>query len=275
MPLVKAFSVGEGDTSYIVHGSDNFTIIDCCLNDSNKDAILAELKQARSGKGIRRFISTHPDQDHFGGIEHLDADDKIVNFYVVKNSASKKVETDSFKKYCELRDGGHAFYISKDCTRKWMNQGDDDRGSAGINIHWPDLNNELFKEALECAEAETSYNNPSAVIRYSINGGPSFLWLGDLETWFMEEIEDDIRLPETTVVFASHHGRKSGKIPNSWLDKLKPKVIIIGEAASRHLNYYQGYSTITQNRAGDVTMDCIDSRIDFYVGKKITGSGTG
>jgi beta-lactamase superfamily II metal-dependent hydrolase len=97
------------------------------------------------------------------------------------------------------------------------------------------------------------------------------MWLGDLETRFMEDIENDISLPETTVVFASHHGRESGKIPNSWLEKLKPKIVIIGEARSRHLNYYTGYSTITQNRAGDVTMDCVDKRIDFYVGKENYG----
>jgi beta-lactamase superfamily II metal-dependent hydrolase len=266
MPLVKAFAVGEGDTTYIIHGSDNFTIIDCCIKEHNKTQILDELRQARKGKGIHRFISTHPDEDHFGGIEWLDDDNSIVNFYVVKNQASKTIETESFKRYCKLRDGEHAFYISKGCSRKWMNQSDDERGSAGIDIHWPDLNNEHFKKALADAKAETSYNNLSAVIRYIINDGPSFMWLGDLEKKFMEDIESSITLPQTTVVFASHHGRDSGKIPNSWLDKLKPQVIIIGEAPSRHLNYYQGYSTITQNRAGDVTMDCIGRRIDFYVG---------
>ncbi|WP_232094107.1 hypothetical protein [Serratia ureilytica] len=94
------------------------------------------------------------------------------------------------------------------------------------------------------------------------------MWLGDLETEFMENIVDDIELQETTVVFASHHGRDSGKIPNSWLDKIKPKVIIIGEAPSRHLHYYTGYKTITQNRAGDVTMECVGRKVHFYVSCK-------
>ena len=31
MPIVKTFSVGDGDTFYIQHGSDNFSIIDCNL----------------------------------------------------------------------------------------------------------------------------------------------------------------------------------------------------------------------------------------------------
>jgi beta-lactamase superfamily II metal-dependent hydrolase len=72
MALVKAFAVGEGDTTYIVHGSDNFTLIDCCIKEYNKDIILEELKNVSANKGIHRFISTHPDEDHFGGIEYFD-----------------------------------------------------------------------------------------------------------------------------------------------------------------------------------------------------------
>src|SRR3546814_7219402 len=81
----------------------------------------------------------------------------------------------------------------------------------------------------------------------------------------MENIVDSIDLAKTTVVFASHHGRASGKIPNSWLEKLDPQIIVIGEAPSRHLNYYTGYKTITQNSAGDITMDCVEDKVHFYV----------
>lgn len=91
------------------------------------------------------------------------------------------------------------------------------------------------------------------------------MWLGDLETEFMEKITDHIGLEKTTIVFASHHGRDSGKIPDSWLEKLDPQLIVIGEAPSRHLNYYTGYKTITQNRAGDITMELVDNKVHFYV----------
>lgn len=268
MSLVKTFSVGEGDTSYIVHNSDNFTIIDCCLNEYNKVEVVEELIEAAKRKGIRRFISTHPDEDHFGGIEYLDEKFGIDNFYVVKNNAKKTKDTDSFKHYCKLRDGSKAFFISKGCSRRWMNRSSDERKTSGIEILWPDPDNEDFKAVLEKAEAETHFNNLSAVIRYSVEGGQSFLWLGDLETEFMERIEAFINLPKTKVIFASHHGRDSGKIPNTWLEKLEPKVIIIGEAPSRHLNYYTGYNTITQNSAGDIIMDAVENRIDFYVGNQ-------
>lgn len=264
MTIIKSISVGDGDFCYIRHNSDNFTVIDCNLTGDRDAEIIDEIKAQSKGKGISRFISTHPDQDHFAGIEKLDEKWPIVNFYVVKNNALKEEETTSFKHYCQLRDGNKAFHISKGCKRKWMNQGDDTRGPAGISILWPDTENEYFKAALKECDTGVSYNNVSAVVRYSLRNGATAMWLGDLETEFMENIEDSIELEKTTIVFAAHHGRNSGKIPDSWLKKLDPQIIVIGEAPSRHLNYYTGYTTITQNKAGDITMDLVDNKVHFY-----------
>ena len=265
MSVIKSFAVGNGDMFYIIHGSDNFTVIDCDLSDQNAATIIDEIKTQSASKGIYRFICTHPDEDHFGGLHLLDDAWPIRNFYVVKNQAVKDTDTKSFKRYCQLRDDAKkAFYISKGCVRKWMNQGDDSRGSSGISVLWPDLDNAWFKEALAACDAGESYNNTSAVLRYSI-GNTSVMWLGDLETEFMEDITEDIDLKKTTVVFAAHHGRDSGKIPHSWLEKLDPQIIILGEAPSRHLNYYTGYQTITQNSAGDITMECDATQVHFFV----------
>lgn len=266
MSIVKSFAVGNGDMFYIQHNTDNFTIIDCNLNAETADERIDELKRQSRGKEITRFISTHPDQDHIGGIELLDADMPIANFYVVKNEATKSEETVSFKHYCKLRDdSSKAFYVYKGCSRKWMNLTDDERGSSGVNILWPDINNPDFKDALQVCNEGGSPNNISAVVRYALNGGATVMWLGDLETEFMEKITDHIVLEKTTIVFASHHGRDSGKIPDSWLEKLDPQIIVIGEAPSRHLHYYTGYKTITQNRAGDITMELVDNKVHFYV----------
>lgn len=249
---------------YIRHNSDNFTIIDCNLTGDRDDELLDEIAEQSKGKGISRFISTHPDQDHFGGIEKLDAKVPICNFYVVKNDATKSVETTSFKHYCGLRDSSKAYFISKGCQRKWMNLGDEVRGPAGISVLWPDLSNAYFQEALAECDAGESFNNVSAVVRYSLQNGATVMWIGDLDTDFMENIADSIELEKTTIVFAAHHGRKSGKIPDSWLEKLDPQIIVIGEAPSRDLHYYTGYKTITQNLAGDITMDLVGDKVHFY-----------
>ncbi len=253
MSIIKSFAVGNGDMFFIDHGSDNFTMIDCCLNGDNAVRILKEIKTRRTKKSIARFISTHPDEDHVRGLEHLEKVIGIENFYCVKNAATKDIETDSFTKYCELRDDPKkAFYIYKGCSRKWMNADDDDRGSSGISILWPDVNNADFKAELEKVKEGYSPNNISAVIKYSLNGGATLLWMGDLETYFMEAVEADLVLPSVDILFAPHHGRDSGKIPASMLQKMTPKIIVVGEAPSQHLHYYPGYNTITQNRAGDM-----------------------
>ena len=91
------------------------------------------------------------------------------------------------------------------------------------------------------------------------------MWMGDLETDFMEKIEDNVSLEEVDILFAPHHGRDSGKVPKSWLDTLNPKIIVIGEAPSQHLNYYQGFDTIKQNSAGDMVFKCVTSAVHIYV----------
>jgi hypothetical protein len=89
--------------------------------------------------------------------------------------------------------------------------------------------------------------------------------MGDLDTGFMEAIEDEVVLEHAHILFAPHHGRITGRVPASWLDEIQPKLIIIGEAPSEHLHYYDGYNTITQNSAGDITFQCESGKTHIYV----------
>lgn len=265
MSLIKSFSVGNGDMFYIKHFSDNFTIIDCCLPDDTKDDIIFEIKTESKNKNITRFISTHPDDDHIHGLKYFDDNISIVNFYCVNNSATKSDETDDFIHYCSLRDSTKkAYYLYEGCSRKWMNIGDDERGSAGINILWPNTSNEYFIDALDLAANSGNPNNISPIVKYAVNDGVTVLWFGDLENSFMENIKDDVDLPNADIIFAPHHGRKSGQIPTEWLEAIEPKIIVIGEAPSKTLKYYNNYNTITQNSAGDIVFDCGDN-VDIYV----------
>lgn len=265
MSTIKSFSVGNGDLFYINHGSDNFTVIDCNLQDDRKEEIMDEISNLGNTKGIMRFISTHPDEDHFHGIEYFDERFSIINFYCVKNEATKSDETASFKHYCKLRDAEKAFHISRGCSRKWMNQSDEERGSSGINILWPITTNETFKKQLKTAKEGGNANNISPIIKYGLENGVTVLWFGDLEAAFMESIKDEISLPKADIIFAPHHGRSSGKIPKKWRDQISPKIIVIGEADSSMLDYYNGYNTITQNSAKDITFKCETGKVHIYV----------
>ena len=269
MSIVKSFSVGNGDMFYIKHGSDNFTVIDCSVNDENSEEIIDEIKSESQNKGICRFISTHPDEDHIHGIEILNEKWKIINFYCVKNNATKKDSTPSFDEYCKLRDDTKkAFYIYKGCSRKWMNKNsdendDENRGSAGISILWPDTSNDDFKSELEKANKGESPNNISPIIKY--NCGAKFMWMGDIESDFLNSVKENIEFEKIHVLFAPHHGRESGKIPEDILKILNPDIIVIGEAPSENIDYYSRYNTITQNSAGAITFVINNETVDVYV----------
>ena len=145
--MVHSYAVGNGDMFSIRHNSDNFTIIDCGISKENQGWIFDRLEEQGKGKGVSRFISTHPDQDHLQGLKCLDEKLPICNFYCVANSATKTDETEDFKHYCQLRDSDKAFYIFKGCSRRWMNLSDEERKTAGINVLWPVVSNENYKAA--------------------------------------------------------------------------------------------------------------------------------
>lgn len=265
MSIVKSLAVGEGDMFYIKHNTDSFSAIDCCIDEDKEIDIINEIKSESKDKGICRFISTHPDEDHIQGLKSLNKEWLISNFYCVENEATKEDTSESFDEYCKLRDSDKAFYLYKDCSRKWLNEKDEARGSAGLNILWPITDNKDFKEQLELVKDGKSPNNISPIIMYKADS-TKFLWMGDIETTFLEKVKDNIDFEEVDILFAPHHGRESGKVPNDILEKLNPKIIIVGEAPSKDLNYYSKYNTITQNSAGDIIFDVYEKRIDIYVG---------
>ena len=268
MSIIKSISVGEGDMFYIDHNSDSFSVIDCCMDNDNKDKIINEIRNKSQNKGVTRFISTHPDEDHLLGLKDLNEKWEILNFYCVENNATKPEPSSDFEFYCNLRDGDTHFYIFKGCSRKWINISDTERGGAGIKFLWPITDNEDFKKALSDAAEGIAFNNLSPIFTYSLEGGSVIMWMGDMEHDFREKIKGEIRWPKIDILFAPHHGRESGKVSEDILKKLDPYLIIIGEAPSKNLDYYQGYNTITQNSAGDIIFKCENNYVHIYVSNK-------
>jgi len=266
MSIIRSFSVGDGDMFFITHNNDNFTIIDCCMSEESSDFLVGELKSQSKGKNIVRFISTHPDDDHIQGLASLHEKMNFRNFYCVKNEAAKSDWTVDFDQYCALRDDStRAFYLHRGCARKWINQGDEERGGSGIHILWPDVTNEHYKEALRQAKQGKSPNNISPIFKYMLKDGVTAMWMGDLEDDFMQNVKEAIPMESADILFAPHHGRDSGKVPQEWLEAINPSVIIIGEAPSKDLNYYSGYNTITQNSAGDIVLQCESGKTHIWV----------
>jgi len=56
MSEVRSYSVGNGDMFSIRHGSDNFTIVDCCMPSDDEGWLVADLKKQKKGKGDRKSV---------------------------------------------------------------------------------------------------------------------------------------------------------------------------------------------------------------------------
>ena len=174
--------------------------------------------------------------------------------------------SEDFDKYCELREKENTCDISLGCIRCWLNDECGTRKSSGISFLWPDISNEYYVDELnkiECGKVD-SPNNISPVIKYSLKNGVTVLWFGDMESDFLENVKDEINFTEVDVIFAPHHGRKTGKIPKDILDKIQPKLVIIGEAESEYLDYYENYNTITQNSAKNIVFECRSGEVDIF-----------
>ena len=58
--------------------------------------------------------------------------------------------------------------------------------------------------------------------------------------------------------------KKQGGGGAEWLEAIDPTVIVVGEAPSDELTYYDGYDTVTQNSAGDIVFDCLKGKTRAY-----------
>jgi hypothetical protein len=243
-------------------------VIDCRLvAGDTMEPIIKEIREQSRDKSVVRYISTHPDDDHIKGIIELDEAMGFRNFYCVKNTATRDDATDAFEHYCSLRDDSEkAYFVSRGCKRKWMNVGDHKYGRAGINFQWPITENAEYKVALNVAADGGRANDISPVFTYSREGGARMMWMGDLETDFMERIKDELTdLPEVDILFAPHHGRDTP--PTGWMKQLKPQIVVLGEADEEYLDPYTGYTKMRQSRAGDLTFECVGGKTHIYASK--------
>lgn len=278
MSIVKSYSFPEGDIRgdmfYIKHDSQNFTVIDCYLkdgdgNNARKYEIISEIERESTDR-VCRFISTHPDNDHIAGIEDLDYFWKITNFYAVDNNRPKDDNDHSLTFYHFLLANKN-FAIKRDIRRAWLNESSDENGGSGINFLWPDLENEKFKQALKLVSEGRKVNNICPIFTYSIENGATYMWMGDLETEMQQAYYDEYKnnIPQVDILFQPHHGRKSGSVPKDLLEALNPKLIIIGNAPSEHIDYSDSRQTITQNTAGDIYFENDGKEVHIYTQNKI------
>jgi beta-lactamase superfamily II metal-dependent hydrolase len=305
MATIHFLNVLEGDCNIIKHNSGRITVMDVsnAYNDedtdeekavksskereemrnrthvpSNKtnynqkkepDNPIDYLKTKLKVSSIFRFIISHPDMDHLDGIKDLYEEFEVVNTWDTDND--KDIDLNNFfggynkedwKFYKNLRAGKNTdtkrlTYFSKQ-SNQYYNEDD-------ITILCPTA--ELVKNGNDTED----YNDASYAILFTPpkkDGGKwKILLAGDThdDSWDYILKNHKSEVSNIDVLFAPHHGRDSDR-NYDFLDTLKPKVTLFGNASSKHLAYNKYPKIrITNNQAGFVILDTTEEHLKVYV----------
>lgn len=312
MGKIHFLNVKEGDCSLIEHNSGHKTIIDICNGNDDKckklyeeesrEQFFSENKSSIVGikgnfkqknysvnpieyfkefriKEIFRFILTHPDMDHMDGIQNLFTNFKVYNFWDTNNKKTMNESDFANSKYCKedwlyyqcirtkkeikvlkLQSGAKGRYYNE-----WDEKNEYPNGD-GIYVLSPN------KELTDDSNNSDNYNDSSYVLLYRDNN-KKIIFSGDSEKsawdYILKNFENDVK--NIDILIAAHYGRKSGG-NDEFLDILKPKLTLFGNAKSEHLNYdswnNRNLKHITNNQANCILLDINNSYIDVYVTNK-------
>lgn len=288
-------NVGNGDCSIIQHVSGRVTVIDCNKaravdrvakmfredsalrgNYNQKDDPVnpIEYMQAHGITSIFRFILSHADMDHMDGIKDVFDLFPVTNFWDTANNKDctfgnnapyRELDWDFYK---NLRDGKNnsvtRLTLYSGAGGKFYNRdGEGNAGGDGLHVLAPTP--ELMAEANRTEDP----NDGSYVILYHTKAG-RILLAGDSHdaTWEHVLRHHGHLIRNVELFIAPHHGRHSDR-SFKFLDVIRPRVTLFGNAPSEHLAYdawsSRDLQVITNNQAGSVIADTSGERIQLYV----------
>lgn len=252
MSAVHFLNVCNGDCVWIEHPSGRNTVIDIsngqevtnisenaslCRNHRQKNYPVDPIKylKDRGVETIFRFILTHPDMDHMDGIKRLFDTFDVVNFWDTENTKEMdgnsgwgrydKADWDFYQEVRTSSSSPKVLYLYAGQKGKYFSE-------DGLSLLAP--TEDLVKEANESED----YNDCSYVILYRTKNDKKIIFAGDSaeKTWdyILKNYKEDVK--DVDVLIAPHHGRKTGG-NDKYLDVLKPKLTLFGNAESKYLDY--------------------------------------
>lgn len=298
MEKIHFLNVNNGDCILIQHVSGRNTVVDICngnaiiekekvaprpvefnecvsrgnFNQKNHPTNPIEYFREHNVKDIFRFILTHPDMDHMDGIENLFKSFDVINFWDTDNRKQSDGNFGQFKKsdwdfYQSIRINGKGCTVLRiKAGAKGIYYNQDDMNGTGDGIYILSPTDELIALANQSGD----YNEISLVLLWVMNNGRKVVFAGDSGEVVWDSIIEKYScwLSNIDVLIAPHHGRKTGGNDN-YLDVLKPKLTLFGNANSEHLDY-DSFSRrklchITNNQAGNVMICESGKDLDVYV----------
>lgn len=300
MALIHFLHVKEGACSIIQHEDNKVSMIDVCsasnIAVTEKASILAGISENFSvtetvnPKGnfsheftnpteylanlrvneIFRYIQTHPDMDHMDGLASIRETFFIRNFWDIKNNKEKPkfpnpkgYKEEDWDCYQMLRSskespkslniyaGEQGLYYSKD--------------KNGVKKDDVLLVLSPNKALVKDAEKQKNWNCASYVLLYKSHGY-KILFGGDADEntmdYILEHFQDEVS--NIDVLIAPHHGRACNQ-DFTYLKHMNPKLVLIGDAPSQYLNYFDGYNHLTTNQGGNILIETSPRKLNVYI----------
>jgi competence protein ComEC len=299
MPRVHFLNVRNGDCSIIQHISGHVSVIDVnCAFVPKKKLAYARLSANTEAKSwepvsgnygqkyeednpieylwklgvseIFRFIVSHPDMDHLGGVKDLFSEFKPINFWDTANNRER--EEGWYGSRIKLKEGWEFYKNLRDArTNKHSNPKRLVYYSGDVNQFYDDDGLIILAptpELLESGNQRKNWNDASYVILYKTKG-KKILFAGDSENKTWEHILKTWKenVSNLDILIAPHHGRHSGR-KYDFMSVTKPKLTLYGNASSDHLAYSawnnRSLPILTNNQAGYIILDIKSGGIDVF-----------
>jgi competence protein ComEC len=208
---VYFLNVGQGDSTYIRTAAGDDILIDAGKNEAGK-VVVDYLKQLHVDD-IEIMISTHPDEDHVGGLDTVLANFKVESVYAPKVSHN----TTTFKD----------FLLAVKAEKLTIKE-----AKAGVQLPLKGTSAAFVGPVKAYAD---DLNDWSAVLRLNY-GSNVFLFTGDAEAKSEADMINAKQTLKADVLKVGHHG-SSSSTSASFLKAVAPKYAVISVGSGNHYGH--------------------------------------
>lgn len=249
MLKVHFINVGKGNCTIIEFPSGNLTVIDTDNSRNNDNNDLTDpvdfINKHYPNRSIFRLIITHPDMDHLSGMEEIDNNFSVINFWDTDNnkvlsdkeldeSIYDKEDWKTYQKYRKSESDPKCLFLYRNSKGDYWNE-------DGIKILSPSKS--LVKKANETGE----YNHLSYVLSIKYNGYKILLG-GDATVTAWNDIRDNIGDEDlkADLFLAPHHG-STHNVNKEVFKDIDPDHVVI--SVVRKVDYdYDYYSGLANKK---------------------------
>ncbi|MDX2245694.1 MAG: MBL fold metallo-hydrolase [Bacteroidia bacterium] len=276
MLKIHFLNVGKGNCTIIDFPSGHLTVVDTDNSRFTDENYLIDpvdfIKENYKGKSIFRLIITHPDMDHLSGMDEIEANFTVLNFWDTEhNKVLSKADLDKapfyergdWETYQKFRKSTE----SPKCLFLYRNSSADFWNTDNIQILSPS------KSLVKLANEKGEYNHLSYVLMIEYKGVKILLG-GDatIEAWNEIYEECGKSALKADIFLAPHHGSKHN-VNDDVFQHIKPDWVIA--SVLKGVDYdYQYYNKLAKNKAlstkhyGNISIEIKDDgNYQVYVAK--------